>query len=62
VEQGCIWLFDCRFKVLWLRAWPLAYRLYAWSVCETIVPLQLQLPLVSLKICYAFLRLPVSLA
>jgi len=34
-DKGCVWLFGCRSKSVG------AYRLYARSVCDTKVPLQL---------------------
>ena len=43
---------------LWARAWPMACRLYARSVCDTKVPLQLQF--VALYKCYT--PLPLTLA
>ena len=45
-DQGCVWLFVVG-KVSWSRAQPVAYSMYARSVCDTIAPLQLQLPLVA---------------
>ena len=52
-DQGCVWLFDHTFKVLWPQATPTVYSLYARSVCNTIAPLQLHLPPVALYNCYA---------
>jgi len=49
---------------VWLQVkvlWPTAYRLYFCSVCDTTVPLRLQLPLVALHQRYVFTILPICL-
>ena len=50
-DHGCVRLFGRRSKSVDAG---LVYRVYARSGCYTTAPLQLQLPLLALYMCYSF--------